>query len=129
MNTTEHGHRGAAAAVSPASRAEPIGGPNPAGRDSPAGSLLLALATSLLLTGCAAPTLLVEAEHVSHPTTGEHHEVGLSQANALLRWRHNGWYMDAGLGVNLQGRDGGGFIGSPLTGTVRIGREFVLVAP
>lgn len=129
MNITEHGHRGAATAVSQASRAEPIGGPAPAGRDSPAGSLFLVLLASVLLPACAAPTLLVEAEHVSHPTTGEHHEVGLSQANALLRWRRDGWYLDAGLGVNLQGRDGGGFIGSPLTGTVRIGHEFRLVTP
>jgi hypothetical protein len=102
----------------------------------------------LLLAACATPTLRIEVEHVSHPGAGwpfgpEHtlepvgpdlylrrsveHE--LDQANALFHWQRDGWYADAGLGVNLQGKDGGGFRGPPLTGTVRIGREFRLVKP
>lgn len=89
------------------------------------------------LVGCAAPTLLIEADHTSHPSVGwpiepqspngHNVEVDITQASALLRWRKDGWYLDAGLGANLMGRDGGGFRGPVLTGTVRIGREIRLV--
>lgn len=108
--------------------------------------VIAALALAIIfLPGCATPTLRIEVEHISHPTAGwpfgpEHitvpysgdvmlrksveHEV--DQANALLHWQSDGWYADAGLGVNLQGRDGGGFRGPALTGTVRVGHEFKL---
>lgn len=84
-----------------------------------------------LLTGCAAaPTLRVELEHISHPLAGwpverqKWSEDDVTQANALLHWERGGWYADAGIGYNLQGRNGGGFYGPALTGTVRAGKEW-----
>jgi hypothetical protein len=88
-----------------------------------------ALIVALLLTGCATSVVL-EAEHVSHPTAGwpcepqKLSEDDLTQASALLRWRRGHWYVDAGLGYKLQGRNGGGVWGPAVTGTVRVGREF-----
>lgn len=117
--------------------------------------VVIGAAVMLLLTtcvGCAAPTLLTEVEHVSHPLAGwpveKQHEYGvaltqyvgpsvyqvstyrmnredeLTQLNALLHWEGAGWYADAGLGYKLHGRNGGGFYGPAMTGTVRVGKEW-----
>lgn len=83
----------------------------------------------LALTGCAS-SVLIEAEHISHPTVGRPFEKqgaqedSLTQANLLLRWRQDGWYADIGAGLNLQ-RDKG-FYGPRITGTARVGHEFQL---
>lgn len=82
---------------------------------------------ALALTGCAT-SVKIEAEHVSHPLAGwpvsdRHTEDSLTQANVLLSWQRKGWYVDAGIGENLD--RSGGFYGPALTGTVRAGREFV----
>ena len=83
----------------------------------------------LALTGCAS-SILVEAEHISHPTVGRpfqkqgSKEDSLTQANALLRWRQDGWYADAGLGWNMERKKG--FFGPSITGIARIGHEFKL---
>jgi hypothetical protein len=86
------------------------------------------------LTGCVTPTLRVEVEHVSHPTVGwpvgpqsvngGNVEHDITQANALVHWERDGWYSDAGLGYNLLGKNGGGFTGPALTGTIRVGHEW-----
>lgn len=134
MNITEHGHRGAAPALSRAARAEPIGGPNPAGRDSPAGSFFLALAACLALSACVAPTLRIEAEHISHPMAGwpvgpADEEAQITQMSALLHWQRGPWYASVGVGVKVYEKTPWDFVGPDMTGTVRIGREFRLVTP
>jgi hypothetical protein len=90
--------------------------------------LLILAATSL--TGCAAPSVLVELEHVSHPLVGwpinpeDGVEDELTQVSTALRFRKGGLYADAGLGLNLFGANGMGFYGPALTGTIRVGYEF-----
>lgn len=93
---------------------------------------LLALAV-MALPGCASTSLLVEAEHISHPLAGwpcekqKNSEDGVSQLGALLRFRSDsGLYLDAGMGVNLEGRNGGGMRGPALMGTMRAGIEVKL---
>jgi hypothetical protein len=86
----------------------------------------LLAAVLLVLQGCASTSLQVEVEHVSHPTDGwpfgsRYEEDGLTQASVLAGWRFGRTYIDAGVGANLRGRNGGGFYGSPITGTVRAG--------
>jgi hypothetical protein len=92
---------------------------------------LLILLTTAALAGCAAPAVLVEFEHISHPLSGWPVErqsgVGeddVTQIGAALRYRKAGWYADLGIGANLEGKNGGGFKGPALTGTVRLGYEF-----
>jgi hypothetical protein len=90
----------------------------------------LILAISLTLTGCAT-SIRTEVEHVSHPLAGwpvsdRYTEDGLSQANVIVHWQKADWYVDAGLGYNLKGRNGGGYYGPALTSTVRAGREWKL---
>ena len=86
---------------------------------------------ALLTAGCAT-SLKLEAEHVSHPGDGwpfekqKWSEDGLTQASMLLHWHRGQAYLDAGIGYNLQGNNGGGFYGSPVTGTVRLGYEVPL---
>ena len=84
--------------------------------------------TALALGGCAAmpDRFSLEAEHVSHPLAGwpvsaNDTEDGLSQANLMLKWKRGRVYMEQGIGVNLQGENGGGFYGPELTYTGRIG--------
>lgn len=96
--------------------------------------LVVGAAAMLLLTtcvGCASVSAVTEFEHVSHPLAGwpceSQHltEDGVTQVNGLIRWRTaTGEYFDAGLGYNLKGRNGGGFYGPALTGTVRFGKEW-----
>ena len=89
----------------------------------------LVIPALLALTGCAT-SVLIEAEHISHPTVGRPFEKqgtqedSLTQANLLLRWRHDGWYADAGAGYNLEPHKG--FYGPRLTGVARVGHEFQL---
>lgn len=96
-----------------------------------------ALAVVLIVhavSGCAslAPaSTKLEFEHVSHPLAGwpvgaRDQEDALTQANGLLVWRAERAYVEAGLGYNLRGRDGGGIYGPTLTGTVRAGMEIPL---
>lgn len=93
---------------------------------------LLAIAI-LALPGCASTSLLIEGEHISHPLAGwpcekqRGSEDGISQVGALLRFRSDtGLYLDAGMGVNLEGRNGGGIYGPALMGTIRAGLEVKL---
>lgn len=88
---------------------------------------------AVLATGCAAiaPTSArLELEHVSHPLIGwpvdQQREDGVSQANALLRWQRGRFFVEQGLGYNLEGANGGGFEGPALTYTGRVGVEFRL---
>jgi len=83
---------------------------------------------ALALGGCAAmpDRAGLELEHVSHPLAGwpvsaNNTEDGLSQVNAMLKWKRGRVYMEQGIGYNLQGRDGGGFYGPSLMYTGRIG--------
>lgn len=85
-------------------------------------------ALALALSGCMSlPTSVSgEIEHVSHPLAGwpvsaSNTEDGLSQFNLIARWQSGRVYVEHGLGLNLQGRDGGGFVGPGLTYTGRIG--------
>lgn len=93
---------------------------------------ILACALALALTGCASTSILLEAEHVSHPLAGwplepqRWAEDELNQVNMLLRYKHHGWYAVGGIGYNLYGVHGSGFRGPALTGTVRIGYEIKL---
>lgn len=93
---------------------------------------ILACALVLALSGCASASILLEAEHVSHPLAGwpvepqRHAEDELNQVNALVKWQRRGWYVVGGVGYNLYGSDGAGFYGPALTGTVRIGYEIKL---
>ena len=82
----------------------------------------------ILLTGCASYGR-VELEHVSHPFAGwpvERQcgsEDGVTQASAILGWKRGGAYVEAGMGYNLEGKNGGGFYGPAVTGTVRAGYQ------
>ncbi len=83
--------------------------------------------------GCALlpASLKFEAEHTSHPTVGWPtggfgDEDVLNTASALLHWRGGVGYVDAGLGRNLRGANGGGVYGPSLIGTVRVGVEVPL---
>lgn len=94
------------------------------------GILIAALFVVLLFTGCAVmpDKVSAEIEHVSHPLAGppfgpSNEEDGLSQATLTARWQKGRVYAESGLGYNLQGRNGGGFYGDPLTYTGRIGYE------
>jgi hypothetical protein len=95
---------------------------------------LIMAASLLALTGCGVmPThLRVEVEHVSHPLVGwpctpqAGSEDGLSQLSGIAAWRGDHAYAEAGLGYNLEGRNGGGIYGPALTGTVRVGYEWRL---
>ncbi len=83
---------------------------------------------ALSLTGCA--TVLIEAEHISHPGAGwpvgpASDESQLTQGNFILRWKKGAFYMDAGLGVKLYERHPRDFVGPKVTGTVRLGAELV----
>lgn len=83
---TERGHSGAAATLSQAPRAERIGGPNPAGRDSPAGfsasmvAQLLTLANFRNLELCQAIRLARMQLPANSPTIG-----GLEQERQINR--------------------------------------------
>lgn len=82
-----------------------------------------AVLVTVLLSGCGVLSARLEYEHISHPTTRE--EDTLDQANFLVRTQREGWYLEGGVGYNLNRADGGGFYGPTLTGTFRFGREFV----
>lgn len=91
-------------------------------------AMLIAIAA---LPACSVlPTSMrAEIEHVSHPMAGwpvsaENTEDGLSQANVIARWQRGRFYVENGLGYNLQGANGGGFYGPALTYTGRVGVEF-----
>lgn len=85
------------------------------------------------LSGCSAlmPTgLRIETSHNSHATVGTANcrercaEDGLTLASALLQWQHKGLLIEAGEGVNLRGRDGGGFYGPREVFTGRVSYTF-----
>lgn len=87
------------------------------------GSIFIAAA---LLSGCASAGLRIELDHDSHPFDGvpfgpRLEEDSLTQVTAIASWRRGRTYVEVGTGYNLRGRDGGGFYGSPWTGTVRAG--------
>jgi hypothetical protein len=90
------------------------------------------IALLMFCSGCAtfAPDASrIEIEHVSHPLAGypsgaRAEEDGLTQVNALARWKSGRFYVEQGIGYNLKGRDGGGFYGPGLTYTGRVGIEF-----
>lgn len=69
-----------------------------------------------------------ELEHISHPLAGwpvnaSNNEDGLTQANVIARWQSGRFYVENGLGWNVQGENGGGFYGPGLTYTGRVGVE------
>lgn len=86
------------------------------------------LAAALALTGCsvAPDRVSTELEHVSHPLAGwpvsaSNTEDALTQVNIIARWQTGRFYVEHGLGWNVQGENGGGFYGPGLTYTGRIG--------
>jgi len=88
---------------------------------------LIAIA-ALALTGCVSmpDRINAELEHVSHPLAGwpinaSSNEDGLTQANLIARWQTGRFYVEHGLGWNVQGQNGGGFYGPELTYTGRVG--------
>lgn len=85
------------------------------------------------LSGCSvlAPTgLRTELSHDSHITVGSAHcthqcaEDGLTRASVLLQWHHDGLLIEAGEGLNLRGRNGGGFYGPAEVFTGRVSYTF-----
>lgn len=82
------------------------------------------------LSGCSAliPTgVRTELSHDSHATVGSVHcasgactEDGLTRASVLLQWQHDGLLIEAGEGLNLRGRNGGGFYGPAEVFTGRV---------
>lgn len=91
---------------------------------------LLILCACAVLCGCVPSRFRLEAEHISHPLAGwplepqRHSEDEVSHISAIAAWDHGGWYAEAGIGWNLYGKDGAGFYGPALTGTVRAGYEW-----
>ena len=89
--------------------------------------LLCLLAIGFILAGCAPNTVRVEVDHQSHllvgyPFTPQREEDNLTVLQGTLEWGGpTGPYLDAGLGYNLQGANGGGFYGPSFTGTLRAG--------
>ena len=93
---------------------------------------LTCLAILLTLPGCALMpnTVRVETEHVSHLSAGwpiekqGRTEDGFSMVSIIGRWQMRGAYLEIGEGVNLEGRNGGGFYGPAEVFTARMGYEF-----
>jgi hypothetical protein len=91
-------------------------------------SAAMIAAAVVALTGCAGlpGAVLIEGEHVSHPTVGPpmgdaSAEDSLNQLNALAEWRDGGAYLVTGLGYRI---GDGGFYGPRLTFTARAGYRF-----
>jgi hypothetical protein len=89
--------------------------------------ILVMLLVFWLLGGCAS-TYKLEVEHISHPMVGPpfegaDQEDAVTQLVGLAGWGGvgSGPYVEAGLGANLRGSNGGGFYGPPLTFTARAG--------
>jgi len=87
------------------------------------------------LGGCAAlapDAVRIEAAHESHASVGSlgcsHNcsEDGLTTASVMLKWRSGPLTIEAGEGINLRGRDGGGFVGPREVFTARAGYEIPL---
>lgn len=79
---------------------------------------------ALLLSGCT--TVSVEMEHISHPLAGwpvgpSSEEDWVHTVGIVGRKEYGRWYVEQGLGYNVAGRDGGGFVGPGLTYTGRVG--------
>lgn len=92
---------------------------------------LAVIAAAALLSACTTlppDSLRAEAEHVSHPLAGwpvsaSNTEDALTQVNVIGRWQRDRFYVEHGLGWNIQGANGGGFYGPGLTYTGRVGIE------
>lgn len=90
---------------------------------------IIAIASVALLAGCSSlpmQSIRLEAEHVSHPLAGwpvndSNNEDALTQVNVLKRYENHRFYVEHGIGWNLQGEHGGGFYGPGLTYTARVG--------
>lgn len=94
---------------------------------------IILMSAIVSLSGCmlVPDAARLEVEHVSHPLAGPpfgpaNEEDGLSQFNVIGRWQGEQWYIEQGFGLNLEGRNGGGFKGPPFTYTGRVGIEFKL---
>jgi hypothetical protein len=94
--------------------------------------------TVVLLGGCAvAPnTVRVETAHYSHLTAGwpterqQGSEDGLSVLSLVGRWDlPNGLFVELSEGVNLEGRNGGGFYGPAEVTGIKVGMEFRVKQP
>jgi hypothetical protein len=84
------------------------------------------LLVALVLSGCSSAQVRIELDHDSHPFDGvpfgpRTEEDSLTQVSGIASWRHGRAYVEVGTGYNLRGRNGGGFYGSPWTGTARAG--------
>lgn len=97
--------------------------------------LLAAALAAACCCACVPQRVGVELEHVSHPTAGwplepqQGSEDALTHVQALAQWDHGGAYLALGLGVKVQGENGGGFYGPALTGSVRAGYMWTLRGP
>lgn len=113
------------------------------GKDMLVGLALIALVlASCAMSGCAAlvpQSVGLEFEHISHPQVGwpvgqkyrdewygtVRAESEVNNVNLMGKYRgREGWYVDAGLGVNVFGNDGSGFFGPTVVGTLRAGWDF-----
>jgi hypothetical protein len=91
----------------------------------------IVILASLVLSACTTlhpDSVRTEFEHISHPLAGwpinaSNNEDALTQANVIARWQSGRFYVENGLGWNVQGEHGGGFYGPGLTYTVRVGVE------
>lgn len=92
----------------------------------------IAATLMLALSGCMPQTLKLEADHTSHllagwPLEPQHMaEDEITQVQGLFVWRRGIAYAEAGVGYNVKGRDGGGFVGPSFTATARAGIEIPL---
>ena len=96
--------------------------------------LSLLISVAAFMCGCAASpqAIRVGLEHNSHPFVGwpfeklGNTEDTLNQGTVVAVWRGDLWYVEAGFGRNLKGRNGDGFYGPATTGVFRAGMEFKL---
>lgn len=109
--------------------------------------ILLLLLTCLLFMGCTPikpdtvpvivhgliPNVLtIEVSHESHASVGapftscNRCEDGLTTVSAIAGWKVGGAYLQIGEGVNIDGRNGGGFYGPKEVFTARVGYQFKL---
>jgi hypothetical protein len=84
----------------------------------------------LALGGCTTLTpdrVNVEVAHTSHLTAGwplerqKGAEDGISTLGLTVEYTRGKWYLAGGIGVNLEGHNGGGFYGPAEVSTIRGG--------
>jgi hypothetical protein len=81
----------------------------------------------VLCTGCALKPTVVRTQlaHYSHLSeTRKSEEDGLSVLEVVARWEKGPAFIELGEGVNLKGRNGGGFYGPVEVTSFKLGWEF-----